>query len=414
MRATGVKRAAISAVAALTAACGGGAPVPGDSGVVERDSAGVTIIENGALDRTRSLLAHPEPVLRIGVLEGAAAYQLFQVSDVKRLSDGAVAVANGGSRDVRIYEPDGTHRVTVGGAGEGPSEFRYPRALTILPGDTIEVVDFLDRVYFAPDGVFLRRETTSPQALSRVWQAIGGWSEGGEWLPDGTLFAPVYRRDDRRGPPQPGPLFRPEMTLVRLSPDFSTVDSLGDYGGIEQQYVDMGGERGVSAIVPPYFKQTVWALGSADGTIVVGDNAAPRIDRFHPDGSRSIVRWSAAPEPVDEADVEAWKDRQRAAEWTRGQLPELERGWAAMDIPETKAYYGRVFAGSDGRVWAGPVDPLAGSTTLLGFDARGHYLGTVEVPDRFVPYDSGPGWLLGVTQGEADVEYVHMYELATR
>src|SRR5690606_34865360 len=102
------------------------------------------------------------------------------------------------------------------------------------------------------------------------------------------------------------------------------------------------------------------------------------------------------------------------AEWTRGQLPRLERAWAAMDVPETKPYYGQVAVGSDGTIWVGPVDVLAQPTRLMAFSSSGRYLGAVEIPGRFVPYDSGPGWLLGLARDENDVEFVEMYTLTSR
>jgi hypothetical protein len=391
-------------------ACGGDVgSSPESAGVTVHDSAGVTIVENGTLDLTQSLLAAPEPTVQIGVLDGEEEYQFFQVAAIKRLSDGAIAVANGGSRELRIYEADGTHRATAGGAGRGPSEFRYPAALVILPGDTIQVQDFMDRVYFAPDGTFLRRESADQQAITRLWEAAGGRSEGGAWVADGSFFAPIYHWD--QNPPKAGPLFRPAMTLVRVSDDLSVIDTLGDFGGIRQQYVDVGGERGASAFVPPFSTNTSWAIGGADGTIVAGDNASPQIDRFHPDGTHSVVRWTVEAEGVTDAEVEAWKDRQRTASWTQDRLPELERGWAGMDIPETKAFYGRVVAGSDGSLWTSPVDYLADPTVLMAFDSQGRFAGTVEIPGSFVVHDSGPGWVLGLLRGESDVEYIQMFVL---
>lgn len=410
----GAHRTALILGFALLAACGGDAD-PEATGAVVTDSAGIRIIDNGVLELGRSLLASPTPTLEIGVLDGGEEYQLFRVTDAKRLSDGAIAVANAGSSDVRIYETDGRHRVTVGGPGEGPSEFRYPRALAILPADTIRVQDFLDQVYFASDGTFLRRETTDLQALGGVREAVSGFSEGGEWLADGSLLAPFYQRDGTPGrPPEPGPLRRPRMLLIRVSDAFSVVDTLGEYGGILQQYVDVGGRRGTMSVVPPFYTQTTWATGTPDGTAVVGDNASPAIDLYHPDRSRSIIRWAAEPEPITAAEVEAWNERQRNSSWTQGQLPELERAWAAMDIPETKAFYGRVHAGTDGTIWVGAEDATSDPTRLLRFDAAGRYTGTVEIPGQFTPLDSGPEWVLGVLRGEADVEFVHMYELIAR
>jgi hypothetical protein len=395
-------------IAVVFAGCVG-SERPAESSVVVTDSAGITIVANGVLDDSRNLLASSSPALQLGVVAGAEEMQLYRVADVKRLSDGAIAVANGGSRELRIYNADGSHRATAGGAGRGPSEFRYPSSVTVLPGDTIQIEDFMDRVYFTANGDYVRRESADRGALAALWAANGGSSEGGSWLADGTFFAPVYHWDQK--PPSPGPLARPNMTFVRVSSDLAAVDTLGEFGGILQQYVEVGGERGVVATVPPFATNTSWALGSADGTVVAGDNAAPQIDRFLPDGSHMIVRWSAPVESVSAPEIEAWKDLQRNAEWTQGQLPALERAWAAMDVPETKPYYGRVATGSDGTIWVGPAEYDGQSTTLRAFSRDGRFQGTVSVPGRFTPYDSGPGWMLGILRDENDVELVQVFEL---
>jgi hypothetical protein len=373
--------------------------------VVVRDSAGVTIIDNGTLpplDPGDSFALE----VTIGVSEGAPEYQLFQVRDAKRLGDGAIAVLNSGTRELRIYEADGTHRVTAGGAGQGPGEFRYPTALVVLPGDTIQVQDFVDRVYFASHGELLRRETKNRQTFNDLILAGGGFSEAGAWLADGTYFAPIYELN--QGPRRPGPLFRPKITFSRVPGDFSAVDTLGQFGGILQQYLDVGGQRGVSTFVPPFATNTSWALGSADGTIIAADNARAQIDRFHPDGTHSIIRWSTEASPVTAQEVEEWKEQQRNASWTRNQLPTLERAWAAMDVPDTKPYYGRVRAGSDGTLWVTSDDLGQGPTVVFGAD--GHFERSVRFPERFTVYDSGPRWVLGVLHDENDVEYVQLYE----
>ncbi len=400
-------RQALVVLMLAAAACAGGEEGRRFSAVVT-DSAGITIIDNGVLADGPDLLADSTPLLQIGVAEGDDAYQLFRVADAKRLSDGAIAVANGGTRELRIYEADGTHRATAGGAGQGPSEFTYPSSLVILPGDTIQVQDFLDRVYFAPDGSFLRRETLDRDAFR---EAIGGPPEGGQWMADGSYFAPIYQFESHPGGPRPGPLRRPQITLARTPEAFSRVDTLGVFGGVLQQYVDVGGQRGIFSNVPPFATTTSWGLGATDGTIIVGDNADPQIHRFHADGSHSIVRWTAEQMPVSTSDVEAWKEEQRNAEWTRGQLPELERGWATMDIPEMKPYYGRVRVGSDGTLWVGEVGTGRDSTHLRVFDADGRYAGTITLPERFTVHDSGPDWVLGVMRDENDIEFLRMYAL---
>lgn len=398
-------RSMLVSLALAATACAGGEESDRSS-VVVTDSAGITIIDNGVLADGPDLLADSTPVLEIGVAEGEDAYQLFQITDAKRLSDGTIAVTNGGTRELRIYEADGAHRATAGGPGQGPGEFTYPSSLVILAGDTIQVQDFLDRVYFAPDGSFVRRETRDRGAFQ---EAVGGFPEGGAWLADGTYLVRLH--EPSQGRPRPGPLYRPPTTLGRVPSDLSRVDTLGEFGGILQQFIEVGPPMNVMPIVPPFSTRTTVAWGSADATLVAADNANPQIHRFHADGGHSIVRWAADPEPVSESEVEAWKDEQRNAAWTRGQLPQLERGWASMDIPDAKPYYGQVRVGSDGMMWVSSVESDTERTTLRAFHADGRYAGTIALPGRFTVHDSGPDWVLGVVRDENDIEYLRIYAL---
>lgn len=395
----------LAAIAGL-AACGAGTQPDERAGLVVRDSAGVTIIDNGPLPPSEPVVLGP-PVLEIGVVDGEPAYQLFRVTAAKRLTDGSVAVVNGGTREVRIYGADGEHRVTMGGAGQGPSEFRYPSGLIILPDGSLQVQDFLDRVVFTADGGFVRRTVGDRQALFELARTAGGFTEGGGWLADGRYFAPILEpaSPERR----PGPLFRPPMAMVRTTGDFETSEVLGEFDGYEQQYVSVGGPHGVTSIVPPYAAHTAWAAGAADGTLVVADNATPELHRFHPDGTHSIIRWSAPALPITAEDVSGWKAHQREQEWVRDRLPELERAWSVMDFPETKPYYDRVAVGSDGALWVTTTDTGPG-TSMMVFDPDGSYRCTVHVPDPFRVLDSGPEWVLGVAFDEDDVESMRLYE----
>src|SRR5690606_1239133 len=93
-------------------------------GIVIRDSAGVRIVENGDAGAACHLAA--EPMLELGVLEGAPEYQLHGVVHAIRLPDGEVAIANAGSREVRLYDQNGRFLRAFGREGDGPGEFRIP------------------------------------------------------------------------------------------------------------------------------------------------------------------------------------------------------------------------------------------------------------------------------------------------
>jgi len=386
---------------------------PEAPGVIERDSAGVRIVENPAASLGRELDVSPEPLLTVGVVEGAPEYQLFRVSAAARLSDGSIVVANGGSRDVRFYGPDGTHRATVGGPGQGPEEFRYPTAILVRPGDTVQVQDFMDRVTYAPDGTFLGRVTMDMGALQAA-VGEGAFSENGLWLSDGSFFTPAYVRERRTGAPIAGAPFRPPILALRIPGDPSGADTLGRFGGILQQYVEVGGGPGaVRAMVPPFGASTLWAHGAPGGTMVIADSEEPQVLLFKGDGSRVVVRWPGAREPITPEEVEAWKETQRNSSWTRNQLPQLERGWAAMEIPAQKAAYGQPVAmGRDGSVWL-PESPefLVDPARFLVFTPEGLLRGRATLPGPFRVMDAGPDWVLGVWLDENEVEFLRLYRI---
>ncbi|WP_419943063.1 hypothetical protein [Candidatus Palauibacter sp.] len=61
--------------------------------------------------------------MSIGTAGGDPAYELFRVGGAMRLSDGRIVVANAGTGELRVYDPDGIHLASWGGQGDGPGEF---------------------------------------------------------------------------------------------------------------------------------------------------------------------------------------------------------------------------------------------------------------------------------------------------
>jgi len=111
-----------------------------------RDSAGVTIVENALAAEGSGAVGLPwrvaeEPSLEIGAPGGPDEYQLYRVRGVSRLSDGSIAVVNGGTNELRVYGPDGAFRGAAGGQGDGPGEFRAVRPAGRLGGDTLLLFD---------------------------------------------------------------------------------------------------------------------------------------------------------------------------------------------------------------------------------------------------------------------------------
>ena len=140
----------------LIAACGGDAT--GGLATVERDSAGVTIVENGPVSSSVAYAdVDPVAAIEVGQLDGPPEYQLFRVVGAHRLPDGRLVIGNAGSHELRYYGPDGRHLRSAGAEGEGPGEFtRLTR--TWVRGDSIFAFDSRNRRFsvFGADGVFVR------------------------------------------------------------------------------------------------------------------------------------------------------------------------------------------------------------------------------------------------------------------
>jgi hypothetical protein len=93
-----------------------------------------------------------EPSFQVGA-DGGEAYQLDRVRGALRLSNGNIAVLDGGSSELRVFDRDGKHVSTLARKGSGPGELQMPWTM-YRRGDTIFVVDVRHQhlTLFGPDG----------------------------------------------------------------------------------------------------------------------------------------------------------------------------------------------------------------------------------------------------------------------
>lgn len=113
------------------------------------------------------------PVLTVGVSDGDAGLMFNLVHSARRLADGTLLVADGGSREVRWYGVDGEPVRAVGRRGEGPGEFDGPLSLLPWPGDTVAVLDHGQRrlTLFGASGEVVRTHTASlDDTISLPWR----------------------------------------------------------------------------------------------------------------------------------------------------------------------------------------------------------------------------------------------------
>ncbi|MGD8362961.1 MAG: hypothetical protein PVJ04_16155, partial [Gemmatimonadota bacterium] len=117
------------------------------SNVVERDSAGVRIVESlsSAWPGSQGWSLAEAPQVRIEIPPGDPGNERYGALDAARLSDGRIVVADAGANELRFYDATGGYLFAAGGPGTGAGEFRRLRSIFRLPGDSVLAFDALRR-----------------------------------------------------------------------------------------------------------------------------------------------------------------------------------------------------------------------------------------------------------------------------
>ena len=390
------RRTGLAAIAAclFLAACDGGTAQ--DERFVTRDSAGVSIVESfaPAWGDERRWSIDPEPVFSIGQEDGDAAYQLHRVTGVVRMQDGRIAVANGGSNEIRLYAPDGRHLGSVGGSGEGPGEFRALMGLYRLPGDSLFAYDLLldRRSLFGPEGDFVRVVEPAEAAGQRHYiEAV---------LPDGSIVT-ASAAETISHLSLPHGFLRQSYNWIRRRQDLVPLDTLGVF--LSAESLNVRGENFAAYVRAPFLHGTHSAV--RDGDIVLGESEVWELRSLDFDGELlKVIRRHHELRPLSSTDVEQVRNDAD---------PELRPGLMDVDFSGNYPAYTMVRADTDGHIWVreyqGSPDASTEQWTVLSPD--GEWLGTVEAPRTVSVAELGPDYMLALVRDDLGLENVRMYRL---
>jgi len=383
------------------------APVPpeGSAPAFEiLDTAGVDIVENARppADSRLGWRVGAQPALSIGEVDGPDPY-LLDISDVLRLPDGRIIVADRVSRELRAFDTLGVHLATWGGSGDGPGEFTSLVHVDPWPGDSLvarwsqgnrlTVFDSqgnYGRVFGIQDRVRFFVETVLPGGL-----VLASRLGPSETPPDGhQRMLSIY---EIRGPEgEPGPPIGPFPGSELYSPPV---------------------DDGVMVIRIPFSRDVVGIPWGDD--VVVSSNDTYEIRVYSTDGTlKRIVRREHALIPTTPAHLDAYIERgaaglpepQRAA-----RIREEQEEYRDVRLPETHPAFRRVLADELNHLWireytlpgeAGP-NPI-----WTVFDPEGHVLGFMETPAGLRVHQIGEDYILGYATDELGVEYVQVWSLS--
>jgi hypothetical protein len=401
----------IAALSACSSAGGSSAPVE------VWDSAGVTIVQSHEPQwgEGEGWSVPSEPQVTIGVLDGPREYELFDVSAAARQSDGDIVVVDGGAREVRLYDRDGTFVRTLGGPGSGPGEFENPTGVLIAAADSAIVWD--DAIYrftrFDSAGELVAIESVDRGTVAK---AIDPPLYPGPavLLQDDQVLVRLLEKGEPAAP-TPG-VFRPRSGALRVSADLSNIDTLMFFGGIEQVYVDApwGGQKaGPLPVVPPLARRTLTAVAAALSRVCIGDQERPQVVCFGSAAWRTVIRWPAEAEPVTEEEIAAWRDTTLALYAQKMSEDAALQLLARVAVPTVRPPYSWMAVDRVGNLWVRPGGQSVGpadSVDHLVFDPTGVLLGVVALPPIEV-LEIGDDYVMGISRDYLEIQYLQVHEL---
>jgi len=397
-----IRRLALILLAVAAAACDSRPAATSNATVF--DSAGVRVIELGAegwgSGVERVLASEPDLVIRSGD-EGDTPV-LYEVRDVQPISGGRIAVANGGTNEVLVFDASGDHVATWGGVGEGPGEFQNLQWLTAISPDTLAAGDSRQRRVSILDtnGRFVRSIGTPnlssdgsrsipPQPITR--------------LRDGTLIAQSFR-----GPAAEEGSVRPATELFVVDPGADAPRAFATFPGNE---ITLVREGEFLAVVLPPFARNLHIEPAADG-IWVGDEARWELREYSSAGRlRTLIRSAESAEAVTDALLERHIDRKYRDMDPDVDVEPLKDLQRRIADHATVPSFGAIRAISGGGVAVGAYDTGALSSRMWRTVDSNGTVTSIRLPAAYDVKHWEPERILVVVRDELDREEIHRYPI---
>ena len=365
--------------------------------VVRRDSAGVAIVETAvaAWDASEGWRLASAPVVDLSRSGTGEAHEFFRVRDMRQLSNGVIAVANGGTNELRLFSIAGSFLRATGGSGDGPGEYRNLRMLENA-GDTLIVLDSDGRV------TLLGPELDVVETFDLRFRAVSVHHLGGGEV--GVQFVSPSMISQQAS----GALIRNPGVLYRLSNTGRMIDSVTSTPGTEE-YIHVTADGGRTASRPLFGKSshvTTWNgriyRGSADDMQVEELSGLGEVVR--------ILRIRDYPLTLTDAVVRAERNSYLYQDLPRGMTelpPFLRRLVEELPTPDRRPAYSGLHIDPMGAIWLRPFvgrSEAGANENWQVIADDGSWLGEVEIPANFMVMSIETDVVLGVFTDDSGVE----------
>ncbi len=364
--------------------------------LARRDSAGVEIVEalRPLWGDSSPWRIDPEVLVDLAESGSGDNHRFHEVRGMVRLSDGTLAVADGGSDEIRLYSTSGEFERSAGGRGDGPGEFDPIVGLTRGRGDTLVALDHSDRAaLFASDLTF------------EGYFALPHFSLAVHPLDDGALLVETEMMSleilDRGG------LVRVPTVLWRVDPGDGVTDSIGETGGEDQRVIVSGPRVGQTGTL----FGTRSHVATHGGYIYHGHAVSMEVEQLAATGALvRILRVPSFPLTLGPEAIRAERSAMLGDDppaWWRSTV-------ADIPAPSTRPAYDGLFTDPSGAVWLRPFrgrSEQEGPETWQVLANDGRWLGGVGFPDDFEVMGIETDVVLGVWRDEVGVEHPRVLRL---
>jgi hypothetical protein len=407
---TTLRALAAPAIALATLSAAGCAKGTATPPVVERDSAGVAIIEHSAaaLQNAPAWTTGAPTVTVAGAAGDQVAFA--RIVGGTRLSDGRILVVdvdNGATRPL-LFAKDGTLERPLGRPGNGPGEFRFAW-IAGIPGDTIVFYDMtaVRVTTMLPDGTLLGTRPAGTFGPMDVGVTVGR-------LADGRIIAlPFALGDSGAGD---GKVYRARNAVTAIDPARQSLDTLSLAVPSPERFMThrtFGGQAVSFPAPAPYGSLSL--VAPAGDRLIVATNETPEVVTYAlPWQARRIVRFARTRLPVDAGARAAYIDYN---------LAEIERRSARLGamkailiqdtkearFPDSMGYYSSLLLATDSSLWVAEMRSMADSTpTHLVLGSDGHLRARVSLPPDARLLWAGADEVLLVLRDQDDVERLEL------
>lgn len=376
-----------------------------DASVVRRDSAGVAIIETpGPAARAPiGWSVSDRPELRLGSVAGEGPDQFHMIGGISggiaQLPDGRIVVVDGGSAELRFFDGEGRFLDRAGGSGDGPGEFRRPWLVPYVSSDSLLIFDRRQRRFtlFSSDGQAHRNFPLQGLPRELLIGAARGAAESGILMTTALGTVTMGQEGQRSNP----------VGVRWISLESGRAEIVAEFQTLSYRTNEIAEVPYILAV--PFSARPSAAMGP-NGFFVTGGDA-PEVREFDTTGRLvRIFRLAEAPRPVTPEDVESVIDFE--ATRFRDRASQARRVYEQMEFPDRWPFFQSVRVDRIGWIWAEVYHPPQDETShWMIFEPSGTARGTIELPPDLEVHDIGVNYVLGRSQDELRVEYVHRYRL---